>query len=140
MNTAVDLAREKRFDWPLCYEAEALILKHLEAFTARNAFARHLAQRMRDESGTLLLDWVDHLVLPAEVFPALREAGYVDDPRGEGPAHQRPLWHPEAMLPRVLVERDTVRPGIEPLVTLALRCESVVAHNLSSNLRQNLTN
>ena len=134
MNTVVDLTREKRFDWPLCYEAEALLLKQLDAFTERNDFARRLAQRMRDEAGTLLLDWVDHLVLPAELFPALREAGYVDDPRGEGPAHQRPLWHPEAMLPRVLVERDVACAGSEPPVTLAVRCESVadfmIAHGL----------
>ena len=138
MNTGVDLAREKRFDWPLCYEAETLILKQLDAFTARNAFSRRLAQQMRDESGTLLLDWVDHLVLPAEFFPALRETGYVDDARGEGPAHQRPLWHPEAMLPRVLVERDAIRPGTQPSMTLALRCESVadfiLAHGIHADL------
>ena len=134
MNTAVDLVREKRFDWPLCYEAEALLLKQLDAFTARNDFARRLAQRMRDESGTLLLDWVDHLVLPVEVFPALREAGYVDEPRGEGPAHQRPLWHPEAMLPRVLVERDPARAGDESSMTVALRCESIADFMLAHGL------
>lgn len=134
MNTAVDLTREKRFDWPLCHDAEALVLRQLDAFTARNAFARGLAERMRNESGTLLLDWVDHLVLPAEIYPSLRDVGYVEDPRGEGPAHQRPLWHPEAMLPRLLVERDSAKDADSPALTLAVRCDSVADFMLAHGL------
>src|SRR5439155_18717053 len=44
---------EKRFDWPLCYEAENHILAKIEAFLERNQFARSLADRMLRETGTL---------------------------------------------------------------------------------------
>jgi len=40
------------FDWPLCYEAERLVGGLIEAFLMRNSFARRLAGRMRDETGT----------------------------------------------------------------------------------------
>ena len=53
MSAAPDLAREKRFDWPLCYDAENYILARLEAFTERNSFACRLAERMRNETGKI---------------------------------------------------------------------------------------
>src|SRR5947209_9490357 len=75
--------REKRFDWPVCYETERLLLDHLEAFLARNRFARQLAERMRTETGPLLLDWIDSLVVPGRAESALGQAGFVEDPLGE---------------------------------------------------------
>src|SRR5205807_4546883 len=54
---AAVLPAEKQFDWPVCYPAEEFITRLLEEFLARNSFARTLAERMRDETGTLLLDW-----------------------------------------------------------------------------------
>ena len=73
-------AAEKRFEWPLCYEAENFILDRIDAFTERNSFARTLATRMRDETGTLILDWTDYLLLPASDESALRATGYTEDP------------------------------------------------------------
>src|ERR1043165_935058 len=96
-------AAENRFDWPLCYEAENFLLGRIDAFTQQNSFARNLASRMRDETGTLLLDWTDYLLLPASDEAAVRAAGYTDDPLAEAPDAQKQLWHPEAMLPRVLI-------------------------------------
>jgi hypothetical protein len=133
MSAAPDLAREKRFDWPLCYDAENHLLARLESFTERNGFTRRLAERMRDETGTLLLDWVDYLVVPHAEEKRLREVGFTDDPLGETPAHRKALWHPEAMLPRVLVERDAS--AVRSPDILAIRCDSVAdflaAHGLS---------
>ncbi|HEY2953009.1 MAG TPA: hypothetical protein VGK40_10520 [Verrucomicrobiae bacterium] len=124
--------KEKRFDWPLCYEAENFILEELNAFTARNAFARRLSERMLAETGTLLLDWVDYLVLPAADPRRLRAVGFVDDAEVETPAPLQAMWHPEAMLPRVLLFRDTPPAGAPAI--LAIRCESIsdfmVAHGL----------
>ncbi|MDP9292755.1 MAG: hypothetical protein M3O82_10395, partial [Verrucomicrobiota bacterium] len=57
------LEKEKRFDWPLCYESEKFIQEFLDAFNARNAFSQKLTRRMRDETGTLFIDWVDHIVV-----------------------------------------------------------------------------
>src|SRR5207248_7127602 len=96
-------AAEKRFEWPLCYDAENFILERIEGFTQRNSFARTLASRMRDETGTLILDWTDYLLLPASDEAALRTTGYTDDPLADAPDGQKQLWHPEAMLPRVLI-------------------------------------
>ena len=57
--------RENRFDWPVCNEAEAILSSRIDVFRARNRFANQLAERMRAETGTLLLDWVDSLGLPS---------------------------------------------------------------------------
>jgi len=90
---------EKRFDWPICYEAENFVLDQIQAFLARNSVASTLSERMRSATGTLLIDWVDYLVLPPKAEAALRRVGFTDDPRVETPAGQKPLWHPDAMLP-----------------------------------------
>ena len=133
---SIDTVREKRFDWPLCYEAENYILGRLEAFTERNSFARRLAERMRNETGTLLLDWVDYLVVPHSEEKRLLQIGFTEDPLAEAPAHLKALWHPEAMLPHVLVERDAG--AVRAPDILAIRCESIAdflaAHNLSVEL------
>ncbi len=127
-------AREKRFDWPLCYEAENFVLAQLEAFRQRNSFATHLAVQMRSETGTLLLDWVDHLVVSPHTEKQWRELGYTEDPLGETPANQKALWHPEAMLPRVLI--DTSLLVADAPAIAAIRTESVadfiVAHGLAA--------
>ncbi|HEX8076281.1 MAG TPA: hypothetical protein VF511_00590 [Chthoniobacterales bacterium] len=73
---------ERRFGWPLCYEAEAFILERIDSFTERNIFAGTLATRMRNETGTLILDWTDYLLLPASDEAGLRATGYTDDPLG----------------------------------------------------------
>ena len=91
---------ETRFEWPLCYEAENFILSRIDAFTRQNSFARTLATRMRDETGTLILDWTDYLLLPALDEAELRATGYTEDPLADAPDTQKQFWHPEAMLPR----------------------------------------
>jgi len=121
---AAPAANEKRFDWPLCYVAENLVLDHIRGFVARNTFAAKLSERMRSESGTLLIDWVDHLVFSAEAEPALRNAGFTNDPLGDTAAGGRKtLWHPEALLPRLIL--DPALPPVGHPPTLALRVDSV---------------
>ena len=124
--------KEKRFDWPLCYEAESYIVGRLDAFTEQNSVARQLAERMVKETGTLLLDWVDHLIIPHAGLKELKGAGFVEDPIAETPAHLKAFWHPEAMLPRVLVERE-VEVAASPMV-VALRCESIADFLMAQRL------
>jgi hypothetical protein len=132
MTTASD--KETRFDWPLCYEAEDYVLAQLDAFLQRNPSAAELAERMRTETGTLLLDWVDHLVLSPAEQDTLRKLGY----REETTLPTAPgffCWgHPEAMLPRVLIQADLPAGSAPRLV--AIRCDSVadflVAHGLTN--------
>src|SRR2546429_7027504 len=88
-------APEAKFEWPLCYEAENFILNRIHAFLERNSFARMLAKRMRDETGTLILDWTDHLLLRASDEAALRETGYVADPLGGNVYAHKTLCNPE---------------------------------------------
>ena len=126
--------REKRFDWPVCHEAEDLVEGHIADFLEQNSFANDLARRMRDETGTLILDWTDHLVLPATNANTLRATGFVEDPSGESPDKFIALHHPEAMLPRVLLApKESAVP-----VILALRVELVedflAAHDLRGEI------
>lgn len=127
-----DSSRESRFDWPLCQEAEDAVSRCLRSCAAKSEFVAVLERRMRDETGTLLIDWVDHLAVPEEELRAFREAGYTFDPLGETPEGTPALWHPEAMLPRVLMADSD-----EPM-TIAIRADSIAdflaAHGVSANL------
>ena len=115
------------FDWPLANEAEALLREHISRFLKRNQFARKLANRMRNETGTDFFEWVDHLVLPPGVEKELCDAGFVPDQNAETPKGEPVYEHPRATLPRVLL-------GGGPFV-VALRPEFVAdfmaSHNLS---------
>ena len=123
-NSTAATGKEKRFDWPLCYDAENFILNQIQAFLARNTFISTLSERMRFETGTLLMDWTDYLVLPADAEPALRRAGFTDDPLVETPASsQKPFWHREAMLPRVVLDRTLPSAGYPD--ALAIQVESI---------------
>jgi hypothetical protein len=103
-NLAAALDPEHRFDWPVCHEAENYVLEQLEHFVARNAFARDLSRRMTDETGTLLLDWVDSLSLPVSNEATIRGLGYVPEPNAEAPKGQQVYHHPESMLPRLVLD------------------------------------
>jgi len=120
---------EKRFDWPVCYDAENYVLETLESVFERNTFARSLSEQMRRETGTLFLDWVDHLAISRQAEPRLRELGFVPE-TVEAPPGQRVFWHPEALLPRIVIN-----PSDE--IVVALRVESIdafkAAHRLSES-------
>ena len=90
------------FNWPLAYEAEALLSAHINAFLARNSFARTLARRMQSETGTEFFEWTDSFVVSRGQEAAFRAAGFQTE-QVEAPAHIVVLAHPHAMLPRVRV-------------------------------------
>jgi len=92
----------KRFDWPLAFPAEQILTGRIAEFLANNSFARHLADRMRDESGTDFFEWVDHLVLSPDDEAALRATGFVTDEVEAAPG-DLVLHHPRATLPRVIL-------------------------------------
>src|SRR5438093_674966 len=115
-------AAEQKFDWPLCHDAENFLLERIDAFLARNTFAKRLSDRMLTGTGTLLLDWVDHLVATGAAEAKLRAVGFVPDPVGDTADGERAFWHPEAMLPRVLLSDSA--PAEFPL-RLAIRVDSI---------------
>jgi hypothetical protein len=91
-----------RFDWPLAFDSENFLRQSVGSFLERNAFARRLAGRMRDETGTDFFEWIDHLSLPAENGKALVDLGFVSE-NAETLRGQTALAHPRATLPRVLL-------------------------------------
>jgi len=123
------------YDWPLCYDAEYLLAGYIDAFLSRHAFARRLAERMRDETGTLFFEWVDHLSLGADQVPALRAAGLVEE-TVEAPAGITVFHHPQAMMPRVVITPDAERGNVPS--QLAIRPEVladfIAAHDLGAEI------
>jgi hypothetical protein len=113
---------EQRFDWPVCHEAEDFLLERMDNFLSRHAFARDLARRMRDETGTLLIDWTDHLILGSAAIDDLKSLGFVPDAGAETHSGQQAWHHPEAMLPRVLVDPSL---GAR-LDVMAIHVESII--------------
>lgn len=120
----------RRFDWPLAYAAENVLRERLNVFLRRNSFAAQLAERMRNESGTDIFEWVDHLVLGTEDEAHLRAAGFLPDTAAETADGETVFEHPQATLPRVLLRGAQPHPAV-----LALRPEFVAdfvaRHNLS---------
>ena len=68
------------FIWHPQPHAAALVAEVYREFLSRCPFAQTLAQRMRDETGTRLIDWIDHFSLPDsdELRSRLAEVGFVE--------------------------------------------------------------
>jgi hypothetical protein len=108
------------FNWPLAYEAEALLSTYINAFLERNSFARALAQRMHAETGTEFFEWTDSIVVSPGHEAGFRAAGFVTE-EVEAPAHVIVLAHPHAMLPRVRICKES--PESAGPITLLVRPE-----------------
>jgi hypothetical protein len=125
-------ASAPRFDWPLATEAEQLLRQWLESFLSRHSSARRLGDRMLNETGTDLFEWLDHLAVSSEQEEALLEAGFALDTRVESSRRERVYEHPRATLPRVrIIDGHGPSPSL-----IALRPESladfIAAQNLES--------
>ena len=114
---------ETSFDWPLAYEAEGLVRHFISGFLGKNSAAQSLAKEMSEKTGTDFLEWVDHLTLAPEHEAELRQAGFIDEPV-PAEAGQKVLYHPRAMLPRVLLQTAGSLNSVP--VKLAIHPESVV--------------
>jgi len=135
MNTQTLDAAPAAFDWPLAYEAESLLRRFIEAFLSKNSFAKTLAQRMKDESGTDFYEWVDHFTLAPEHAGELQDVRLVREDV-ESPAGTEVYYHPKAMMPRVLIQKEASRDGVP--FNLALRPESIIdflaAHDIDTKV------
>ena len=81
------------YQWTTQPAAAAAVADLASRVQAANPFAADLGRRLRAESGTRFLDWLDHLVVPRAEEARLRAAGFVDDPAG--------LRHPGGRFPRI---------------------------------------
>jgi len=125
-----------QFDWPLAYEAEQLLRRFVAAFLERNSFARRLAERMRDETGTDFYEWVDHLVVTPEHAAELHAVGLIAE-KVDAPVSTVVLHHPRAMMPRVLLRLGSGTLGVPSVV--AVRPESLAdflaRHDLAASIQ-----
>jgi len=96
--------------------AAALVEQMVAAFCRRSPDAARLAEMLRQDTGTRLVDWVDHLAIPAGPpwETRLQQAGYeAGDECGER------IWRqPRAALPAVIVDGG-------PQWRLAVKVDSV---------------
>lgn len=133
--SAGELSAEARallgeFNWQPQPEAWRLINELVKSLVDRNAWAARLAARMRAETGTRLIDWVDHIAAPEGVLGGegltsrLRGAGFVHAPREHAPGCH---VNEKGLFPPVIVSQG-------PTTLVAIKVESVVefmqAHDL----------
>ncbi len=69
---------EPPFDWQVESEAAALLQQLIEPFVDQLPVVKRLSQRMLAETGTRLVDWVDHLAVPSDsqLAETLAAAGF----------------------------------------------------------------
>lgn len=118
-----------QFHWEPQPEAWAIVKDMVAGFLARCGQAEELAERMKHETGTRFVDWVDSIEAPIGegLLERLEKAGYVRTPE-EG--NDRIWRHPGAILPPVLGSRG-------PIVRVSIKVESladfVAAHMISND-------
>jgi hypothetical protein len=54
------------FDWRPQPEAGWIVREILDSFCSRCAFARRFGEELHGKTGTRLMDWIDHIAVPAE--------------------------------------------------------------------------
>ena len=94
------------FTWTTQPAAAQLVHQWLDTFCQASAAASHLAQRLHSETGTRLIDWIDHFAVGDEhwLVAQLPEAGFQRSAEGD-----QVVWqHPAGMFPRILVDEQPV--------------------------------
>ena len=123
------------FDWPLAYEAEAVLRLFIGSFLKCNQFASEVSRRMSVETGTDFYDWVDHLSAGPDAIDELLRVGFVLE-RVDAPPGCAVYYHPRAMMPRVIVHQEGSLDGAPR--DLAIRPESIVdfvsRNSISTNI------
>ncbi|MEX0939184.1 MAG: hypothetical protein WDZ59_15085 [Pirellulales bacterium] len=93
---------EQQYAWTPQPEAARYLNELVDQFCQNCHAARTLADRMLQETGTRLFDWVDHLAYPADDARASRLSKLAFVPIDEG---RRIVWHhPGGMFPPIVLE------------------------------------
>lgn len=120
-----------QFDWKRYPEAEAFFLEGLNTFLKAHQRAARLEQRIREQTSTRLIDWVDHIVLPdsSPTRARLAKMGFTLDLLGEAPPGRTALWHTGALFPNIVLQEERSGRGISQyaptILEVALKVESV---------------
>ena len=100
LSTSDALAALTAYTWTQQPEAAKLVLKILDDCLAQSPFASNLAQRMKTETGTRLVDWIDHLGLTSQddSLKQLSDVGYTRADSIQGDT----VWiHQGGLFPRI---------------------------------------
>jgi hypothetical protein len=101
----VPSAGADEFNWTVQPLAERMVQDILDEAVARSPHLAELKRRMRDETGTRLFDWLDHLVAPdaGGLREMLRNAGFIGRfAAGAGEC----FVHEEGMFPVIIPTHD----------------------------------
>ncbi|MCE9553357.1 MAG: hypothetical protein K8T91_08265 [Planctomycetes bacterium] len=105
------------FEWSPQPAAARLVAKLCDVLCSASTAARELARRMHEETGTRLIDWLDHLALPATsdgLAQELIRTGFEPQQLSEGTLYRQP----RGLFPPILLHADQAR-------RLAVRIDSV---------------
>lgn len=124
------------FQWRCQPVAAQLVGRWVHELVDEIPFLDALSRRMRNETGTRLIDWIDHLTLPpsAERIGQLNEAAFVMKTQDIGSTSDEPqAWqHPGGLFPTILLA-DRAKPS------LWIKVESVSdflnAHSLTTEVQ-----
>jgi len=119
------------YKWQRQSEADRLFRSLVDDFCSANAFANDLRQRMLTETGTRLIDWVDHLSVAGDTeFEGQPIEGYLESVGFEADAEdQFGKWfvHRGGLFPAICIGKEkTVRLVIE----IESVCDFLAAHRL----------
>ncbi len=131
MSTPIDARESENFDWKRWPETETLVEEWVRAALRGNAFGASLAERMRGETGTRFVDWVDHLVVSdvPGLGRRLHSLGY--ERQASTYAVGAPVYaHRGGLFPRVAV----VTGGGPEVREVAIKVESVAAFSRAHDL------
>ena len=57
----MELQVPENYEWPVCYEAEGIIIELLDDFLQNHEFTGRIALRMAHESSLRFVDWINHI-------------------------------------------------------------------------------
>ena len=118
-----------QFHWEPQPEAWAIVKDMVAGFLARCEQAAALAHRMKHETGTRFIDWVDSIEAPIgeNVQERLEKAGFVME---KAPGADRVWRHPGAILPPILASRG---PTVRVTIKVEFVADFVAAHSISND-------
>ena len=121
------------FEWRRWPETESVVNELVEQALAGNAFAARLAERMTPETGTIIQNWLDHLVVGAPPSFGSRLVGLGFERQAATYAVGTSLYaHPGGIFPRIA--HVPAVGGVTAVKDLAIKVDSAAAFSGAHNL------
>jgi hypothetical protein len=120
-----------QFTWHRQPEAERLVRELVEEFLRTSPEAKTLAERMKAETGTRFVDWVDYIELPDRPEHRFRvvAAGYVE--KSEWAREGTSCWiQPSGVFPLLVLSRRDVPADME----IGIKVDSVIDFAIANGL------